>query len=112
MKKLDLSYIESICDGDKEMMKEFSDIFIAQVPEFIADFDTAYTDKDVAKLGSVAHKAKSSVRVMGLEDLGNELSKLEEAAESGNFSESYIDYINTFKEVCSDTLEQLEVYFG
>ena len=112
MKELDLSYIESICEGDKEMMKEFSDIFIAQVPEFIADFDTAYAEKDAVKLGRVAHKAKSSVRVMGLEDLGNELGKLEEAAESGDFLESYIDYINTFKQESKDTLNQLNKLFA
>ena len=111
MKKLDLSYIDSVCDGDKEMMKEFSDIFIAQVPEFIEEFDTAFSDKDAVTLGGIAHKAKSTVSIMGLTDLAKELSKLEEASAEGVFAESYIEYINSFKQECLETVKLLKTYF-
>jgi len=111
MKELDLSYIDSICEGNKEMMKEFSDIFFDQVPEFLEDFDSAYSKKDAVTLGKIAHKAKSTVSIMGLKDLAAELSKLEDATADGTFSENYIDYINLFKQECSDTIKLLKVYF-
>ena len=111
MKKLDLSYIETVCDGDKEMMKEFSDIFIAQVPEFIEEFDLAFSNKDVVSLGKIAHKAKSTVSIMGLTDLAKELSELEDHAHEGAFSESYIKYINNFKQECLNTVELLKSHF-
>ena len=111
MKGLDLTYIDSICDGDKEMMKEFSDIFIEQVPEFIEELDAAFLKKDAEGLCKTAHKAKSTVSIMGLTDLAEELGKFENETLEGVFSENYTEYINNFKKECLDTVKLLEAYF-
>lgn len=77
-KHIDLAYLESITDGSKEIIQELITIFIEQVPEFINDFDEGYNQKDWKKIAAAAHKAKSSVLSMGINDLGNvELKNLE-----------------------------------
>ncbi|MGQ1786611.1 MULTISPECIES: Hpt domain-containing protein [unclassified Saccharicrinis] len=70
-KYIDLSYLEGIAEGDKEIIKELVEIFLDQMPEFTDGFAESMTDKDWVKVAAIAHKAKSSVMSMGMEELGS-----------------------------------------
>ncbi|WP_430816043.1 Hpt domain-containing protein [Carboxylicivirga sp. RSCT41] len=75
---IDLGYLESITDGSYDLIKELINIFIEQIPEFKEGFDEGLSSKDWSKIAAVAHKAKSSVMSMGMEELGNkDLKNLE-----------------------------------
>ena len=75
---IDLSYIESIAEGDNSIMKELISIFLEQIPEFVDDLEKSFAEKRWLDAAAVAHKAKSSVISMGMEDLGNrDLKNLE-----------------------------------
>ncbi|MCG8579070.1 MAG: Hpt domain-containing protein [Bacteroidales bacterium] len=75
---IDLGYLESITDGSYDLIKELISIFIEQIPEFKEGFDEGLASKDWSQIAAVAHKAKSSVMSMGMEDLGNkDLKNLE-----------------------------------
>ncbi|MCU4164926.1 Hpt domain-containing protein [Carboxylicivirga caseinilyticus] len=77
-KHIDLAYLESITDGSKEIIAELITIFIEQIPEFTQDFEDGLSQKDWKKVASAAHKAKSSVLSMGINELGNvDLKNLE-----------------------------------
>jgi len=70
-KYIDLSYLEGIAEGDKGIIKELVEIFLDQMPEFIDGFAESMQNKDWLKVAAIAHKAKSSVMSMGMEELGN-----------------------------------------
>ncbi len=70
-KYIDLSYLEGIAEGDKEVIKELVEIFLDQMPEFTDGFSESMGDKNWTKVAAIAHKAKSSVMSMGMEELGN-----------------------------------------
>ncbi len=75
---VDLSYLETIADGDKDIIKELVEIFLDQMPEFTDGFSESLQNKDWIKIAAIAHKAKSSVISMGMEQLGNlDLKNLE-----------------------------------
>ncbi|WP_439185629.1 Hpt domain-containing protein [Carboxylicivirga taeanensis] len=75
---INLNYLESITDGSQELIKELVGIFIEQIPEFKEGFEEGLAQKDWSKIAAVAHKAKSSVLSMGMEELGNtDLKNLE-----------------------------------
>ncbi len=75
---INLNYLESITDGSQELIKELVTIFIEQIPEFKEGFDEGLNQKDWSKIAAVAHKAKSSVMSMGMDELGNtDLKNLE-----------------------------------
>jgi len=75
---INLGYLESITDGSQELIKELINIFIEQIPEFKEGFEEGLVEKDWSQVAAVAHKAKSSVMSMGMEELGNkELKNLE-----------------------------------
>ncbi|MCT4587857.1 MAG: Hpt domain-containing protein [Carboxylicivirga sp.] len=69
---IDLGYLESITDGSQDLIKELIEIFIEQIPEFVDGFEEGLTQKDWMKVAAVAHKAKSSVMSMGMQELGNQ----------------------------------------
>lgn len=77
-KEINLSYLESIADGDREIIKELIVIFLEQIPEFTEGMQSAFEKEDWRVLAGLAHKAKSSVLSMGMNDLGNiDLKNLE-----------------------------------
>ncbi len=61
--EINLSYLESIADGDQGIINELVTIFLDQIPEFTDGFNHYYSNKDWKKLAAIAHKAKSSVRM-------------------------------------------------
>lgn len=75
---VNLMYLESIADGDDSIIKELIAIFLEQMPEFTDGFTDCFNKKAWKELAALAHKAKSSVISMGMNDLGNiELKNLE-----------------------------------
>ena len=68
---VNLTYLESISDGDSDIIMELITIFIEQIPEFFEGFADSYKKAEWLKIAAFAHKAKSSVLSMGIDDLGN-----------------------------------------
>ncbi|RUT79579.1 Hpt domain-containing protein [Ancylomarina longa] len=74
---IDLSYLKEMSGNDKSIIEEMIEIFIEQIPEFEEEISTHFELQDWNGLGAIAHKAKSSVRTMGMEYMGECLEKLE-----------------------------------
>ena len=108
--KTDLNYLKNMSGGAFEIMKEMIDLFIEQVAEISEEMRTAYDKKDWIILGKLAHKAKSSVSIMGMTDLAISLKNLEHAAAEGINIESYKPIVDQFVSDCSDAVEELTKY--
>ncbi len=107
--KVDLSYLREMSGGNKPLVIEMISIFTNQVKEFGDEMDRLYASKQYQLLGKLAHKAKSSVSIMGLTELANNLKDLENSAAEGNKIESYPVIISLFKSVTADAVKELEI---
>ncbi|MEZ5012537.1 MAG: Hpt domain-containing protein [Bacteroidales bacterium] len=58
MEKINVSYLEEVCGGDKEIITEMVNIFRDQIPEFIEGMRSHYEKEEFPELGLLAHKAK------------------------------------------------------
>lgn len=76
-KLTDLSYLKEMSGNDFSIISEMIDIFIEQIPEFVDEVSVSFESRDWEALGAIAHKAKSSVRTMGMEMVGTYLEDLE-----------------------------------
>ncbi|MRT93230.1 Hpt domain-containing protein [Ancylomarina sp. 16SWW S1-10-2] len=76
-KIIDLSYLIEMSDNNKDIMIEMIDIFIEQSTEFTEGISNHFKNKQWTELGAIAHKAKSSVRIMGMDETGKCLEKIE-----------------------------------
>ncbi len=105
---IDLNYLENMSGGDKQLMKEMIDIFKEQVPEFVTEMKTFLKNNDLKGLASVAHKAKSSISIIGLIQLISDLKEFEDNVTNSEKPESYIDFISHFEATCNQALVQLD----
>ena len=79
---IDLTYMKSISNGDKDFEKTVTQQFLDKVPTHLQELKLAYENKDFKLLKLRAHDLKSSVAIMGLLPLLEEkLNVLELTAE-------------------------------
>jgi len=110
VKMINLSYINDMAGGNNEIVFEMIDVFIDQVPEFLEEMNACYEKKDWYNLGLIAHKAKSSVAILGMESQAKELKHLEILAKDGAETEQYLDIIKGFENDCQIAIKELNQY--
>lgn len=103
-----LEYLRNITESDPKSMREIILLFIEQIPVLIKNMKKNLHDKNYIQLGKEAHKAKSSVMVMGMEELGQELKGLQLDTVYGTGKEEYANHVQRFEEQCNKAIEELE----
>jgi HPt (histidine-containing phosphotransfer) domain-containing protein len=106
----DLTYLESMSMGSNELIVEMIQIFVDQLPEFTVGLQEHLDNKDYTALGALAHKAKSSVAVMGMESLATDLKTLELSAKAGTDIDIYPVLVSRFIEQVTLTGSELSAY--
>lgn len=108
--KTDLKYLTEICNGDKVTMVEMIDLFIVQINEIIDEMKKAGRETDHETLSQLAHKAKSSVAIMGMQVLSEKLKEFELVAKNKNNPEKYQGYIDFFIQESNIAVKELTEY--
>ncbi|WOK08833.1 Hpt domain-containing protein [Imperialibacter roseus] len=80
---IDLSYLEKVCEGDTEFMKEMIEAFIDTIPENLTEMQSAHDAADWPLLARIVHKMKPSIAFMGIEELKANVLELEALAKEG-----------------------------
>ncbi|TKG90680.1 Hpt domain-containing protein [Puteibacter caeruleilacunae] len=104
----DLSYLREVAGDESLVIKEMLELFIAQVPEFTTNLRRHLANEEYIALGKEAHKAKSSVLVVGMEDMGKKLKRLQLMTEQGDNINDYPAYVDDFINSCNQAVEELE----
>ena len=104
----DLTYLNNMSGGNPEIIKEMISIFNEQVQEYIVDMQKLLDEKNYVQLGKLAHKAKSSVAIMGMNDLAADLKSLELLTKEEKEIESYPGYVKKFVQLCQQALSELK----
>lgn len=112
MSYTNLTYLKNITDGNKEVIGEIVAMFAKQVPEFVQNFNRFYQSGQFEALGKEAHKAKSSLQILGMSELEKEMKVLQLKAIEGKEPESYLLHIRHFEEQCKAAIDELEQELG
>jgi HPt (histidine-containing phosphotransfer) domain-containing protein len=107
-KFINMKYLDSVSGGDPEIIREIVIMFKEQSVEIYNEMKSLYSDKNYYSLGLLAHKAKSSVAIMGMNDLAFMLKTFELQAREGKESELYESYITRFKTDTEAAVKELE----
>ncbi len=108
--KTDLSYLEAMTEGNKGLIKELIGIFSTQVTEYSGQLHKFLEDKNWTELSKLAHKAKSTVAIMGMKELSEKLKQLELLSKEGKERESYAGLIDFFNSECKEAVLELQHY--
>jgi len=107
--EIDLSYLREMSGGNKELILEMISIFASQVKDFGVEMDQLLESGQYETLGKLAHKAKSSVSIMGLNDLAKSLKDLENSAAERKNIDSYGRIVDSFKKTTEEAIKELEI---
>jgi HPt (histidine-containing phosphotransfer) domain-containing protein len=109
-KFIKMDYLNSVSEGDPEIIREILLIFKDQAVEIYNEMILSLSEKNYPSLAFLAHKAKSSVAIMGMEDLSLMLKTFEIEAKGGDDYELYKSYISRFKTETDKAVIELEHY--
>ncbi len=111
MEYINLDYINTIADGNDELLKELSEIFITQVNEIMEILNEAIEQENTETLKQAAHKIKSSLRTFGVKKLAD---KFEEVELNNNitFDGEFISGIQDMIIEVNNVVSELERYLS
>lgn len=104
----DLNYLKTMSGGDSKFIREMIELFREQVDEYKQLMPDLLQNEKYDELGKVAHKAKSSVAVMGMTEVAELLKQLEILAHEQQEVDRYGAMIDEFLEQSQLALDELE----
>lgn len=104
----DLSYLKTMSGGDPAFIREMIGLFREQVEEYEQQMPALLQNREYSSLSKMAHKAKSSVAVMGMGQVADLLKELETLAHEQREVERYGEMISEFLTKSRQALEELE----
>lgn len=104
----DLNYLKTMSGGDPKFIREMIDLFSEQVQEYKSIMPGLLENKDYDSLAKIAHKAKSSVAVMGMTEVADLLKELEILASDGQEADRYQSMVTYFLEQSELAIKELE----
>jgi len=104
----DLNYLKTMSGGDAKFIREMIDIFRDQIEEYKSVMPEMLNNKDYDGLSKIAHKAKSSVAVMGMTQVADLLKELEILAHDQKEEERYEPLVTHFLEQSELAIKELE----
>ena len=107
-KYINTEYLDSVSAGDNEIIREIVTMFREQVVEIQNEMKNLLIKMDYHSLGLLAHKAKSSVLIMGMNDLGTMLKTFELQAKEGIETDKYESYISRFVNDTREAVKELD----
>ena len=104
----DLAYLRNMSGDNPDIIKEMIGIFIEQAEEYIREMKKNLEDKNYDAIGKLAHKAKSSISIMGMNDLAADMKTLELLAKEEKEKESYHGFIDKFVNQTQQAITELK----
>ncbi|NQX91528.1 MAG: Hpt domain-containing protein [Flavobacteriales bacterium] len=103
----DLSYLNQIFQGNQEMINNIIQLFLEQVPQYIQEMEECVSQNDLISLHPLAHKAKSSIAMLGLKSMEERILRIEHDSKQHVNFDGLPSLVNEVKEECTVVYEQL-----
>src|SRR5215211_3355147 len=76
--QINLDHLYELASGDKSFIREMIEYYLGQTPVVMKELNQYRAQKEWQELGELAHKAKSSFKFMGIQQLTEYAKTLEE----------------------------------
>jgi len=103
-----MEYLDSVSGGESGIIEEIAAIFKEQSVEIYNEMKSYLVSKNYTSLGLLAHKAKSSVAIMGMTSLAEMLKTFELQAREGKEPQLYEHYLERFKSETEEAIRELD----
>ena len=107
-KLIDLSYLQSVSNNDKQFIQEMIDTFLESMPKSIVDITRNVEVKDWESLAKAIHKIKPSLTMMGMQTLKSAAIELEQMCKSEILIKAIPSESELFTRQLKEALRELE----
>ena len=105
---IDLQYMKEVSGGNTEYEKTVTEQFIEAIPEDLSELEKAWNLNDINQLRQLAHNMKTTVSVMGLNEV---LQPYLDTIEYENLNEeSFRIKFLSVKSICEASLEEANIF--
>ncbi len=80
---VDLTYLSSICDNDKQFMREMIENFVQEMPDNIACIAQHIEEENWPEVKKLTHKMKPALQFMGLPETLKHVRTIEQQSKEG-----------------------------
>ncbi len=103
----DLSYLNQVFQGNQEMVNNIIKLFLEQVPEYVGEMEDCIKRNDLLALHPLAHKAKSSISMLGLTSMERNILDIEKRSKEHIELESLPALVGAVRKECDVVFDQL-----
>ena len=106
--KIDLDYIYTISDGDRDFIKEILETFVKITPESIDAINDSLEQKQWKEIARVAHKIKPSILLLGIDELTKLIKEIEHMAKEQEEIDQLTAKISSLNQYSLDVLADID----
>ncbi|MFY8137357.1 MAG: Hpt domain-containing protein [Flavobacteriales bacterium] len=106
--RYDLSYLNQVFQGNREMIDNIITLFLQQVPEYIREMEECVKKNEPLSLHPLAHKAKSSISMLGIKDMESDILRIENDSKHLRNLDELPNLVHRVKENCQIVYYQLQ----
>jgi HPt (histidine-containing phosphotransfer) domain-containing protein len=106
---IELSYLDSMTGGDRDMKTTMLDMILAEIPTEIANMNTAYSNQNWRSLFDVSHKMKTTLSFVGNEAMTKANYEIEKATRLESDLETVAPNLNILNQHLTPVLEHLKI---
>lgn len=106
--RYDLSYLNQVFQGNREMINNIITLFLQQVPEYIREMEECVRKNEPLSLHPLAHKAKSSVSMLGIKDMESDILQIEQDSKHLRNLDGLPRLVDRVKDNCQIVYRQLQ----
>ncbi len=105
--RYDLSYLNQVFQGNREMINNIIRLFLQQVPNYIKEMEECVRKNEPLSLHPLAHKAKSSVSMLGIKDMETDILQIEQDSKHLRNLDGLPNLVSRVKQNCEVVYTQL-----
>ena len=106
--QINLDHLYELASGDKDFVREMIEYYLAQMPTVLKDLDQHRLQKEWQELGELAHKAKSSFKFMGIQELTNYAKTLEDVCRAQPDEKQVEQLVGSIHVLTASSSEELQ----
>lgn len=106
-KLYNLESLNEIVDNDQEEVKEMLQMFLDLAPATLTEMQEAYQEQNYEELGKLAHKLKSSLRLMEIKKLEPVILAIEKDSKEKRNLKNLDALMNELNELLPKAIEQI-----
>jgi HPt (histidine-containing phosphotransfer) domain-containing protein len=104
----DLSYLTKFCEGNKEKMQKYIDVYLRSMPAVTDKINTALSNDDFIEIANQVHGCKTKFTMMGMTKAFELSQTIENKCREGNINGELKEDISTLLQIIPQAQTELK----